>query len=266
MTAHVRRPLVSGNWKMNHDHLAAIRTVQDLGMRLDAADVAAVDVSVHPPFTDLRSVQTVLEDRGIPVALGAQHCHFEEEGAFTGEVSPAMLERLGVSYVIVGHSERRRLFGQTDEQVRAIVPAVIWHSMTPLLCVGEDGEERERGETEQVLTGQVTAALEGPSRCSGRGHGGRLRAGVGDRNGPDRERPGRAGRMCARAFCGGRGRRQGGRRLHKGSLRRIGDPRDDSRARFGRGRGRLSRRGSEPESPRLRCDRAGAAPVRGKHR
>jgi len=161
VTARDRRPLVSGNWKMHHDHLAAIRTVQDLGMRLDAADVAAVDVSVHPPFVDLRSVQTVLEDRGIPVALGAQHCYFEEEGAFTGEVSPAMLERLGVSYVIVGHSERRRLFGQTDEQVRAIVPAVIRHSMTPLVCVGEDGDERERGETEEVLTGQVTAALKG---------------------------------------------------------------------------------------------------------
>ncbi len=130
-------------------------------MRLDAADVARVDVSVHPPFVDLRSVQTVIEDRGIPVSLGAQHCHFEDEGAFTGEVSPAMLERLGVTYVIVGHSERRRLFGQTDEQVRAIVPAVIRHSMTPVVCVGEDGEERERGETEEILTGQVTAALKG---------------------------------------------------------------------------------------------------------
>ncbi len=161
MTPTARRPLVSGNWKMHHDHLAAIRTVQDLGMRLDAGDVASVDVSVHPPFVDLRSVQTVLEDRGIPVALGAQHCHFEDEGAFTGEVSPAMLERLGVTYVIVGHSERRRLFGQTDEQVRAIVPAVIRHSMTPVVCVGEDGDERERGETEEILTGQVTAALKG---------------------------------------------------------------------------------------------------------
>jgi triosephosphate isomerase len=152
---------VSGNWKMHNDHLAAIRAVQDLGMRLDPADVASVDVSVHPPFVDLRSVQTVIEDRGIPVALGAQHCHFEDEGAFTGEVSPGMLERLGVSYVIVGHSERRRLFGQTDEQVGAIVPAVIRHSMTPVVCVGEDGEERERGETEEILTGQVTAALKG---------------------------------------------------------------------------------------------------------
>ena len=154
---------------MNNDHLAAIRTVQDIGMRLDAADVASVDVSVHPPFVDLRSVQTVLEDRGIPVALGAQHCYHEEQGAFTGEVSPAMLESLGVGYVIVGHSERRRLFGQTDEEVHAIVPAVLRHSMVPVICVGEDEDERAADETEDVLTRQVTAALEGlpPAQVGG---------------------------------------------------------------------------------------------------
>jgi triosephosphate isomerase (TIM) len=154
---------------MNNDHLAAIRTVQDIGLRLEPSDVASVDVSVHPPFVDLRSVQTVLEDRGIPVALGAQHCYHEEEGAFTGEVSPAMLESLGVSFVIVGHSERRRLFGQTDEEVHAIVPAVLRHDMVPVICVGEDQAERAREETEQVLTRQVTAALEGlaPARVEG---------------------------------------------------------------------------------------------------
>jgi triosephosphate isomerase len=145
---------------MNNDHLAAIRTVQDLGLRLEPADVASVDVSVHPPFVDLRSVQTVLEDRGIPVALGAQHCHHEDQGAFTGEVSPAMLETLGVSYVIVGHSERRRLFGQTDEQVHEIVPAILRHGMVPVICVGEDEQQRDGGETEEVLTRQVTAAIE----------------------------------------------------------------------------------------------------------
>jgi len=152
---------VSGNWKMHHDHLQSIRAVQDLGLRLGAADVASLDVSVHPPFTSLRSVQTVIEDRAIPVALGAQHCHYEDQGAYTGEVAPPMLARLGVSLVIVGHSERRQFFAQTDEVVAATVRAVLRHAMTPILCVGETEEEREDGETETRLTAQTTAALKG---------------------------------------------------------------------------------------------------------
>ena len=159
--AERRRPLVSGNWKMHHDHLQSIRTVQDLGLRLGASDVASLDVSVHPPFTSLRSVQTVIEDRGIPVALGAQHCYHEDKGAFTGEVAPPMLARLGVSLVIVGHSERRQFFAQTDDVVAATVRAILRNSMTPILCVGETEEEREDGETESRLTSQTTAALAG---------------------------------------------------------------------------------------------------------
>jgi triosephosphate isomerase (TIM) len=159
--AGARRPLVSGNWKMHHDHLQSIRTVQDLGLRLPASDVASLDVSVHPPFTSLRSVQTVIEDRAIPVLLGAQHCYFEDQGAFTGEVSPPMLARLGVALVIVGHSERRQFFAQTDEVVAATLRAVIRHAMTPIVCVGETEEEREDGETEARLAAQTTAALKG---------------------------------------------------------------------------------------------------------
>jgi triosephosphate isomerase (TIM) len=156
-----RRPLVSGNWKMHHDHLQAIRTVQDLGLRLTAPSLELVDVSVHPPFTDLRSVQTVIEDRSIAVAMGAQHCHWEDAGAFTGEVSPPMLARLGTTYVIVGHSERRQLFGMTDKEVALVLRAVQLHGMTPIVCVGETELEREEGVTERRLESQVDAAFSG---------------------------------------------------------------------------------------------------------
>ena len=109
-----RKPLISGNWKMNHNHLEAIQVVQKLSYRLDPADYDAVDVSVHPPFTGLRSIQTLLEADKIPIALGAQNCFWEESGAFTGEVSAPMLAKLNVSYCIVVHSERRECLGDTD--------------------------------------------------------------------------------------------------------------------------------------------------------
>ncbi|HLX89576.1 MAG TPA: triose-phosphate isomerase, partial [Acidimicrobiales bacterium] len=108
-----------------------------------------------------RSVQTVIEDRAIPVALGAQHCHSQDQGAFTGEVAPPMLARIGVRYVIVGHSERRQLFGQTDAEVAATLRAVIKHGMVPIVCVGETEEERADGVTEERLRDQTTAALKG---------------------------------------------------------------------------------------------------------
>ncbi len=154
-----RRPLVSGNWKMHLDHLEAIHAARDLGLRLQPADVGPVDVSVHPPFTDIRSVQSVLEGESIPVALGAQTCAAEDAGAFTGEVSPVMLAKLHVDYVIVGHSERRTLFGETDDIVAAKLRAVLRNGMTPICCVGETLDEREVGLTQQRLSTQVTAAL-----------------------------------------------------------------------------------------------------------
>ena len=95
-----RKPLISGNWKMHHNHFEAIQTVQKLSYRLEKADYDAVDVSVHPPFTDLRSIQTIIDADKLDLILGAQHCHWEEKGAFTGEVSPAMLAKLDVKYVI----------------------------------------------------------------------------------------------------------------------------------------------------------------------
>jgi triosephosphate isomerase len=156
-----RRPLISGNWKMHLNHFEAIQTVQKLSYLLKKDDYASVDVTVHPPFTDLRSVQTVLEADKIPVGLGAQHCHFEEKGAFTGEVSPAMLAKLNVAYVICGHSERRQLFGETDEMVNQKVKAILKHGMTPIMCCGETLEEREAGSTEERVSSQVRAGLRG---------------------------------------------------------------------------------------------------------
>ena len=129
---------------MHHDHIEALHMVRDLGLRLKPEDVAAVDISVHPPFTDLRTVQTLVEKEGIPVALGAQHCSDEDAGARTGEVSPHMLARLGTRYVIVGHSERRTLFGMSDATVAATLRAVLRHDMTPIVCVGETGRNGRR--------------------------------------------------------------------------------------------------------------------------
>jgi len=156
-----RKPLISGNWKMHHNHFEAIQVVQKLSFRLKQDDYEAVDVSVHPPFTDIRSVQTVLESDRIPILLGAQNCHWEDKGAFTGEVSAPMLSKLNVQLVIVGHSERREVFGETDEDVNKKVHAVFKHGMTPILCVGETLEEREAGQTETKVTTQVQAGLKG---------------------------------------------------------------------------------------------------------
>jgi triosephosphate isomerase (TIM) len=156
-----RRPLISGNWKMHHDHIEALHLVRDLGLRLKVDDVALVDVSVHPPFTDLRTVQTLVEKEGIPLSLGAQHCSDEDAGARTGEVSPRMLARLGTTHVLVGHSERRTLFGMTDATVSATLKAVLRHEMTPIVCVGETEEQRGRSQTEATLEEQVLAALDG---------------------------------------------------------------------------------------------------------
>jgi len=157
--ASPRRPLISGNWKMNFDHLEAIHAIRDLGLRIQPGDVQGVDVSIHPPFTDLRSAQTVLEAESIPVALGAQTCAAEDAGAFTGEISPVMLAKLHVTYVIVGHSERRTLFHESDETVAAKMKAVHRNGMTPICCVGESIDEREAGLTRDRLATQVGSAV-----------------------------------------------------------------------------------------------------------
>lgn len=151
---------MSGNWKMNHTHFEAIQFVQALAALVRSRPWRPGRVvSVHPPFTSLRSVQTAIESDDIPVRLGAQNCHEAPNGAFTGEVSAGMLAKLNVSYVIVGHSERRQLFGEDDLTVRAKLDAVVKNGMTAILCVGETLEERRAGGEKEKVASQLQSAL-----------------------------------------------------------------------------------------------------------
>ena len=156
-----RRPIIAGNWKMHKDHLEAIQLVQKLAYHLDERDYDGQDVVVAPPFIALRSIQTLIDSEHLPIGLAAQNCHYENEGAFTGEVSAPMLARLDVDYVICGHSERRALFDETDEIVNKKVKAVQKHGMRPILCVGETLEERDDDRATQVVVGQLDGSLAG---------------------------------------------------------------------------------------------------------
>ena len=159
MSNNSRKPLISGNWKMNQNHFEAIQCVQKLAYLVGKDDFASVDVSIHPPFTDIRSVQTLIDADDLKFLLGAQHCHFEDKGAFTGEVAPVFLAKMSVKYVICGHSERRELFAETDEMVQKKVSAVITNKMIPILCVGETLAEREAEQTLDKVLGQLRSGL-----------------------------------------------------------------------------------------------------------
>ena len=156
-----RTPILAGNWKMHLDHLEAIQLVQQLVYHLEPQDFDASEIVVIPPFTSLRSVQTLIEGDKLQVKHGAQNCHWEDKGAFTGEVSPPMLAKLRCSYVVVGHSERRQYFDETDEIVNRKAKAVFAHEMTPIVCVGETLEQREAGEAETVVESQLRGSLAG---------------------------------------------------------------------------------------------------------
>ncbi len=156
-----RMPIIAANWKMHKTHLEAIQAVQKLSYLLDRKDSDRVEVVICPSFTALRSVQTLIDSDRLPYGLGAQDVHADDEGAFTGEVSGPMLAALDVGYVIVGHSERRQLFGEEDETVNKKVKAVFRHGMVPIVCVGETLEEREAGGTETKVAEQVRGAFEG---------------------------------------------------------------------------------------------------------
>ncbi len=151
----MRTPLIAGNWKMHKTGAEAKATIDSLIPRLRAS--SGVDVAICPPFTALSSALHSVRDSGVKVF--AQNVHHEPEGAFTGEVSPVMLSSLGVAGAIVGHSERRELFGETDRALALKIPAALEHGLIPILCVGETEEEREAGDTERKLRHQVQEDL-----------------------------------------------------------------------------------------------------------
>ena len=154
-----RKPLMVGNWKMHGSHLEAIQRVQKLSYRLDPADYDRVEVGVAPPFTSLRSVQTVVQMDDLRIRIAAQNLHWEDRGAYTGEISAPMLAKLSVSYAIVGHSERRQYFGEDDRIVNRKAKAALRAGITPIVAVGETLEQRERGEAADVIRRQVSGSL-----------------------------------------------------------------------------------------------------------
>jgi len=153
-----RRPIVAGNWKMNKTVGEALTLVRELrGMVSMVRD--KVEVVVAPPFTALPAVAKAIEDSNI--GLAAQNCFWEASGAYTGEISAPMLAEVGCTYVIIGHSERRQHFGETDETVNRRVQAAVSSQLLPIICIGETLSEREGGQTLEVVTRQLTGALAG---------------------------------------------------------------------------------------------------------
>ncbi|MEV8268110.1 triose-phosphate isomerase [Microbacterium sp. NPDC076911] len=161
--AVARTPLIAGNWKMNLDHLQAVAFVQKLHWTLkDAAhEDGSVEVAVFPPFTDIRTVQTLIDADKIPFALGAQDISSHDSGAYTGEISGAFLSKLSCGYVIIGHSERREYHAESDEVVAAKVQAALRHGVVPVICVGETAEDLEKFGASAVPAGQLEVALSG---------------------------------------------------------------------------------------------------------
>ncbi|MEP9383159.1 triose-phosphate isomerase [Nocardioides sp. KR10-350] len=158
-----RTPLMAGNWKMNLNHQEAVVLVQKLAWTLadKRHDYSAVEVAIFPPYTDIRSVQTLIDADRIPIKYGAQNVSTRENGAYTGEVSASMLAKLGCSYVIVGHSERREHYGETDEWVALKAKIALKHGMTPIVCVGEGLAQRREGNHLGFCTDQVDRSLGG---------------------------------------------------------------------------------------------------------
>ncbi|EOD00766.1 triose-phosphate isomerase [Caldisalinibacter kiritimatiensis] len=151
----MRTPIIAGNWKMNKTISEGVELVNKIK---DVAAKTDVEVVVCVPFVSLDAIKKELE--GTEVKLGAQNMHWEESGAFTGEISPLMLKEIGIDYVVIGHSERRQYFNETDETVNKKIKAAIAHGINPIVCVGETLEQRENGEEKEVVNEQVLKALE----------------------------------------------------------------------------------------------------------
>ncbi|MEV5605936.1 triose-phosphate isomerase [Streptomyces sp. NPDC052299] len=154
-----RTPLMAGNWKMNLNHLEAIAHVQKLAFALADKDYDAVEVAVLPPFTDLRSVQTLVDGDKLKIKYGAQDISAHDSGAYTGEISGPMLAKLKCTFVAIGHSERRQYHGETDEVCNAKVKAAYKHGLTPILCVGEGLDVRKAGDQVAYTLAQLDGAL-----------------------------------------------------------------------------------------------------------
>jgi len=156
-----RTPLMAGNWKMNLNHIEAIALVQKLAYTFNAEDFAALDVAVLPPFTDIRSVQTLVDGDKLALKYGAQDIAKSDKGAFTGEISGPMLAKLGCTFVIVGHSERREYHGEGDQIVNLKTQAALRNNLIPIVCIGEGLEVRKAGEHVAHTLAQLDAALAG---------------------------------------------------------------------------------------------------------
>jgi triosephosphate isomerase len=154
-----RRPLIAGNWKMNLNHLEAIALTQKIAFSLTEQQLTAVEVVVLPPFTDLRSVQTLIDGDRLLIGYGAQDVSQHKSGAYTGDISGAMLAKLGCSYVVIGHSERRQYHQEDDALVNAKVKAAFANDIVPIVCIGEGLEVREAGEQVPHTLAQLDGAL-----------------------------------------------------------------------------------------------------------
>lgn len=157
----MRKPLMAGNWKMNLNHLEAIAVTQKLVYSLDDKDYDAVDVAIIPPFTDIRSIQTMIDGDRLRLTYGAQDLSPEISGAFTGDISASMLQKLGCTYVLVGHSERRAIHGESDALINRKIKAALTHELTPIFCVGEELSVRESRTHVSHVIRQIRAGLAG---------------------------------------------------------------------------------------------------------